>query len=213
MDLADAPLAERWETDELARTEFGQTLMSRWRCRERPDQRSLLKRRSLNPGGTSNACPSPINLTILFVPSRTALQLLHTAKWASIRARNSGSTTPSRKFEICRRTSGRLRPDTRMDRSQAQLFRHNTESLMLTDYEPDWNTGNLTDREIYAAIRYLEPDPRRTGQQRADDQDKDKAAIGSTNPAQSSDHSAAVPVVICLCLYIVLFAFLWFSSR
>ena len=78
-----------------------------------------------------------------------------------------------------------------MDRSQAQLFMH----------------------EIYATIRYLEPDPRRTGQQRADDQNKDKAAIKSTNPAQSSDHSAAVPVVICLCLYIVLFAFLWFSSR
>ena len=29
---------------------------------------------------------------------------------------------------------------------------------MLTNYDPDSNIDNLTDIEIYAAIRYLEPD-------------------------------------------------------
>jgi len=31
---------------------------------------------------------------------------------------------------------------------------------MLTNQEPDWNIDALTDKEIYAAIHYLEPDPR-----------------------------------------------------
>ena len=31
---------------------------------------------------------------------------------------------------------------------------------MLTNQEPDWNIDDLTDTEIYAAIRYLEPGAR-----------------------------------------------------
>jgi len=44
---------------------------------------------------------------------------------------------------------------------------------MLTNQEPDWNIGDLTDTEIYAAIRYLEAD-RRT----EDEQDKDNGVAG-----------------------------------
>jgi hypothetical protein len=57
---------------------------------------------------------------------------------------------------------------------------------MLTNQEPDWNIDDLTDTEIYAAIRYLEPDPRTENKQDADEQDKDNG------------------VVICVCLYILL---------
>jgi hypothetical protein len=62
---------------------------------------------------------------------------------------------------------------------------------MLTNYDPDSNIEPLTDIEIYAAIRYLEPDPTNDG----DGQDKD------------------IGVVICVCLYIlvlVCLVFLWF---
>jgi hypothetical protein len=45
---------------------------------------------------------------------------------------------------------------------------------VLTNYELDRNIEDLTDTEIYAAIRYLEPDPRIEDKQDADDQDKDK---------------------------------------
>jgi hypothetical protein len=34
-------------------------------------------------------------------------------------------------------------------------FRCPLESLMLANHEPDWNIDDLTDAEIYAAIRYL----------------------------------------------------------
>ena len=64
---------------------------------------------------------------------------------------------------------------------------------MLTNQEPDWNIDDLTDTEIYAAIRYLEADPRTE-----DKQDKDNG------------------VVICVCLYILLLgclAFVWFYWR
>jgi hypothetical protein len=40
---------------------------------------------------------------------------------------------------------------------------------MLMNREPDWNIDDLADTEIYAAIRYLEPDPRRASEQDADD--------------------------------------------
>ena len=69
---------------------------------------------------------------------------------------------------------------------------------MLTNQEPDWNIDDLTDTEIYAAIRYLEADRRTEGKQDANDQDKDNG------------------VVICVCLYIVLLgclAFVWFYWR
>jgi hypothetical protein len=69
---------------------------------------------------------------------------------------------------------------------------------MLTNQEPDWNIDDLTDTEIYAAIRYLEADPRIEDKQNADEQDEDNG------------------VVICVCLYSLLFGcltFLWFYWR
>jgi hypothetical protein len=66
---------------------------------------------------------------------------------------------------------------------------------MLKNYDPDSNIDDPTDIEIYAAIRYLEPDPANADERDADDQDKDNG------------------VVICVCLYIALLvclAFVWF---
>jgi hypothetical protein len=40
--------------------------------------------------------------------------------------------------------------------------------LMLTDHDPDRNIEDLTDAEIYAAIRYLEPHPRNTNEKQDD---------------------------------------------
>jgi hypothetical protein len=71
---------------------------------------------------------------------------------------------------------------------------------MLANYDPDWNIEDLTDTEIYAAIRYLEPDTRRANEQKDD-----------TPTTQKFDKG----VVICACLYIavlVCLAFLWFHS-
>jgi hypothetical protein len=68
-------------------------------------------------------------------------------------------------------------------------FRCPLESLMLANHEPDWNVDDLSDTEVYAAIRYLERDP------------------GSTNE-QDDDRC----VVICACLYVLLLsclAFVW----
>jgi hypothetical protein len=69
---------------------------------------------------------------------------------------------------------------------------------MLTNQEPDWNIDDLTDPEIYAAIRNLEADPRTEDKQDASDHDTDNG------------------VVICVSLYIVLLgclAFVWFYWR
>jgi hypothetical protein len=60
---------------------------------------------------------------------------------------------------------------------------------MLTNHEPDRNIEDLTDAEIYAAIRYLE---------RAE-----------TSTDDQNDNNG---VVICVCLYIALLgclAFVW----
>jgi hypothetical protein len=65
---------------------------------------------------------------------------------------------------------------------------------MLTNPEPDRNLEELNDGEIYGAIRYLEPDPR--------------------NASKQSGHSALTKdnddncVVICVCLYIAVLAWL-----
>jgi hypothetical protein len=59
---------------------------------------------------------------------------------------------------------------------------------MLTNPEPDRNIGELNDDEIYAAIRYLEPDPRSASKQRDD-----------TAATKENDDNV---VVICVCLYI-----------
>ena len=72
---------------------------------------------------------------------------------------------------------------------------------MLTNHEPDRNVEDLTDAEIYAAIRYLEP-----GTSSANEQKDDTPAT-----RQNFDNGA----VICVCLYIAVLAslaFLWFYS-
>ena len=69
---------------------------------------------------------------------------------------------------------------------------------MLTNHEPDRNIEDLTDTEMYDAIRYLEPDPKSANAIDRDDQDKDKG------------------VVICVVLYVALLvclAFMWFYWR
>ena len=69
---------------------------------------------------------------------------------------------------------------------------------MLANYDPDSNVDDLTDTEIYAAIRYLEADRRTEDKQNANDQDKDNDDV------------------ICVCLYILLLgclAFVWFYWR
>jgi hypothetical protein len=71
---------------------------------------------------------------------------------------------------------------------------------MLANYDPNWNIEDLTDAEIYAAIRYLEPDTSSTNEQKDD-----------TPTTQNFDKG----VVICVCVYIavlVCLAFLWFNS-
>ena len=69
---------------------------------------------------------------------------------------------------------------------------------MLANYDPDSNVDDLTDTEIYAAIRYLEADRRTEDKQNANDQDKDNGDV------------------ICVCLYVLLLgclAFVWFYWR
>jgi hypothetical protein len=65
---------------------------------------------------------------------------------------------------------------------------------MLINHEPDRNIEDLTDTEIYDAIRYLEPDTKSAKEMGEDDREKDNG------------------VVICVCLYIALLgclAFVW----
>jgi hypothetical protein len=72
-------------------------------------------------------------------------------------------------------------------------FRCPLESLMLANHEPDWNIDDLTDVEIYGAIRYLEP--------------------AETSTDEQIDSNV---VVICVCLYIALLgclAFVWLYWR
>jgi hypothetical protein len=59
---------------------------------------------------------------------------------------------------------------------------------MLTNPEPDRNIEELNDDEIYAAIRYLELDPRSESKQSDD-----------TARTKENDDNG---VVICACLYI-----------
>jgi hypothetical protein len=70
---------------------------------------------------------------------------------------------------------------------------------MLTNREPDRNIEDLTDTEMYDAIRYLEPDPKSAKEMvEHDDREKDNG------------------VVICVCLYIALLgclAFVWLYWR
>jgi hypothetical protein len=69
---------------------------------------------------------------------------------------------------------------------------------MLTNHEPDRNMEDLTETEIYDAIRYLEPDPQNANEMDGDDRNKDNS------------------VVVCICLYsalLVCLASLWFYWR
>jgi hypothetical protein len=72
---------------------------------------------------------------------------------------------------------------------------------MLANYDPDWNIEDLTDAEIYAALRYLEPDRIGANEQKND----------TPTTKQNVDQGG----VICACLYIVVLvclAFLWLYS-
>jgi hypothetical protein len=69
---------------------------------------------------------------------------------------------------------------------------------MLANHDPDRNIEYLSDTEIYDAIRYLEPGPKRANEMGGDGQDRDNG------------------VVICVCLYaamLVCLAFVWFYWR
>jgi hypothetical protein len=69
---------------------------------------------------------------------------------------------------------------------------------MLTNHDPDRNIEDLTDTEIYDAIRYLEP------------------AAKSAQEMVEEDHERDNGVVICVCLYIALLgclAFVWLHWR
>jgi hypothetical protein len=69
---------------------------------------------------------------------------------------------------------------------------------MLTNHEPDRDIEDLTDTEIYDAIRYLEPDPKSAKEMCEDDREKDNGAV------------------ICVSLYIALLgclAFAWLYWR
>ena len=73
---------------------------------------------------------------------------------------------------------------------------------MLTNPEPNRNIEELNDDEIYAAICYLEPDPRI-----ASNQNDDTAAT-----KEHDDNG----IVICVCLYIALLvclAIFWLHLR
>jgi len=60
--------------------------------------------------------------------------------------------------------------------------------------ESKWNVEDLTDREIYDAIRYLEQEP----------------VSGHGEDKNDDDKDSYYGVIICLCLYIALFMmFLW----
>jgi len=60
------------------------------------------------------------------------------------------------------------------------------EDVMAKKHEPKWNIEDITDEEIYEAIRYLEPAPRRKKEQNDE-----------------------IPV-ICFCVVILLLGFLGF---
>jgi hypothetical protein len=72
---------------------------------------------------------------------------------------------------------------------------------MLANSNPDWNIEDVTDAEIYAAIRYLELDTSSANEQKDD--------------TPTTERTVDQGVVICVCLYIALLfclAFLWFYS-
>ena len=69
---------------------------------------------------------------------------------------------------------------------------------MLTNHEPDRNIEDLTDTEIYDAIRYLEPDPKSANEMDGNDEDKDNGVVISV--------FLYVALLVCM-------AFVWFYWR
>jgi hypothetical protein len=69
---------------------------------------------------------------------------------------------------------------------------------MLANHEPDRNIEDLTDADIYDAIRYLEPAPR--------------SANGQNDDIATTDQNDDNGVVICIVLYaalLVRLTFVW----
>ena len=74
---------------------------------------------------------------------------------------------------------------------------------MLTNPEPDRNIEDLSDDEIYAAIRYLEPAPESASAQNQ-----------NADPPTGGHHDDGV--VICVCLYVAVLgclAVVWLYLR
>lgn len=79
---------------------------------------------------------------------------------------------------------------------------------MLANHEPDRNVEDLTDAEIYAAIRYLE-----AAEPSAEVQNMEAQNRAVRNREEPGDDNA---VVICVCLYVALLvclAFVWLYLR
>jgi hypothetical protein len=73
---------------------------------------------------------------------------------------------------------------------------------MLTNHEPDRTLEDLTDPEIYDALRYLEPGPR--------------SAHGQNDDIAKTDQNDDNGVGICIVLYVALLvclAFVWFYCK
>jgi len=71
---------------------------------------------------------------------------------------------------------------------------------MLRNHEPDRNIEDLTETEIYDAIRYLEPDPRRANGQNDD--------IAITD--QNDDNGVVICVVLYVALVVILVSVLFY---
>jgi hypothetical protein len=69
---------------------------------------------------------------------------------------------------------------------------------MLKNPEPDRNIEKLNDDEVYAAILYLEPEPRSASKQSDD-----------TAATKENDDNGVV-ICVCLCIALLVLAILWF---
>ena len=72
---------------------------------------------------------------------------------------------------------------------------------MLTNHEPDRNIEDLTDTEMYDAIRYLEPDPKSANEMDGDNRDKDNGVV------------SCVFLYVALLVCVACVAFVWFYWR
>jgi hypothetical protein len=87
---------------------------------------------------------------------------------------------------------------------------------MQNTQEPSWNVEQITDEEIYAAIRYLDPGPGSANKQLEQLTDTEMyAAIRYLDPDRGSvkehDHFAAIVICVGLVLLVLLcLEFVWF---